>query len=73
MIDAGTPSGELTFSMAGNEDDFFPVGIEFHSTKGLYTDIQVEGVQHVDGGVPAKYSTEVALLVEKFEIGGSGD
>ena len=71
VIDATTPNGELTFSMPGNEDDFFPVDIEFHSTKGLYTDIQIEAVQYVEDGKPAKYSTEVGLLVEKYEIGGA--
>ena len=55
--------------MASNEDDFFPVNVEFHSTKTLYTDISVNSVSFVEDDTPAKYSSETVLLVEKYIIG----
>jgi len=69
VIDKSNPSGQLDFSMTSNEDDFFPVNVEFHSPKTLYTEIKVQGVTHVASGTPAKYSTETGLLVEKYTIG----
>ena len=69
VIDNSNGTGQLDFSMPSNEDDFFPVNVEFHSTKTLYTDISVAAVAFVEDGTPARYSTETALLVEKYTIG----
>jgi len=70
VVDKNNSNGQLEFSMPSNEDDFFPVEVDFHSTKTLYTPISVQSVCEVGTNVPAKYSTEVGLLVEKYTIGG---
>jgi len=69
VIDKSNPNGQLDFSMTSNEDDFFPVNVDFHSTKRLYTDIKVQTVAHIEDSTPAKYSTEIGLLVDKYCIG----
>jgi len=69
VIDSSNGTGQMDFSMASNEDDFFPVNVEFHSTKTLFTDISVNSVSFVEDDTPAKYSSETALLVEKYTIG----
>jgi len=69
VIDKSNSSGQLDFSMMSNEDDFFPVNVEFHSPKTLYTPIKVQGVKHADDGSDMKYSTEIGLLVDKYCIG----
>lgn len=69
VIDSSNGTGQLDFSMPSNEDDFFPVNVEFHSTKTLYTDISVSAVAFVEDNSPARYSTETALLVDKYVIG----
>lgn len=69
VIDSSNGTGQLDFSMPSNEDDFFPVNVEFHSTRTLYTDVSVNAVAFVEDNTPAKYSTETALLVEKYTIG----
>jgi len=70
VIDKNNKEGNLEFSMPSNEEEFFPVEIDFHSTKKLYTPISVQSVQNLDTDGPAKYSTEVGLVVEKYTIGG---
>eukprot|EP00058_Branchiostoma_floridae_P025174 XP_002610664.1 hypothetical protein BRAFLDRAFT_260557 [Branchiostoma floridae] len=67
VIDASNKSGSLEFSCHGHSDDFFPVSVSFVSTKS-YCDVMVSGIRMVDGGQPVKYSSDTALLVEKYEI-----
>nr|CAB3222716.1 coatomer subunit delta-like [Phallusia mammillata] len=68
VIDANNSSGVMEFSIAGSPDDFFPINVSFHATKRSYTDLQVVDVEMAGDGSPVKYSTETALLVEKYEI-----
>ncbi|XP_071806674.1 coatomer subunit delta-like [Asterias amurensis] len=67
VIDSGNKSGSLEFSIAGHPDDFFPVTVNFISQKS-YCDIQVTDVLGVENEQPIKFSSDVALLVEKYEI-----
>ena len=69
IIDKSNSTGQMDFSMPSNPDDFFPVEVNFHSTKTLYTDISVQGIVDVSDNTPAKYSLETALLVDKYTIG----
>lgn len=69
VVDKSNSTGQLDFSMTSNPDDFFPIAVHFHSTKRLYTPISVVNVSTADGASSAKYSTEVALLVDKYIIG----
>ncbi|XP_076800138.1 coatomer subunit delta-like [Clavelina lepadiformis] len=68
VIDASNNTGSMEFSIAGSPDDFFPINVSFHSTKKSFTDIQITGVEMAQGRSPVKYSSESALLVEKYEI-----
>lgn len=69
IIDKDNSTGQMEFSMPSNPDDFFPVEVNFHSTKTLYTDISVTGITNAGDNSPAKYSLETALLVDKYVIG----
>uniref|UniRef100_H2ZH53 Coatomer subunit delta n=2 Tax=Ciona savignyi TaxID=51511 RepID=H2ZH53_CIOSA len=68
VIDSSNSSGSMEFSIPGSPDDFFPIRVSFHATKRLITGIQVGSVETSQGASPVKYSTETALLVEKYEI-----
>ncbi|XP_038066027.1 coatomer subunit delta-like [Patiria miniata] len=67
VIDATNKNGSLEFSVGGHPDDFFPVSVAFISRKS-YCDIQVTDVLTLDSEQPVKYSTDAAVLVEKYEI-----
>ncbi|XP_071484198.1 coatomer subunit delta-like [Diadema antillarum] len=67
VIDSSNTTGSMEFSIAGQPDDFFPVTVSFISRKS-YCNIQVEDVVSVDSEQPVKFSTDVALLVEKYEV-----
>jgi len=68
VIDSSNSSGTLEFSIAGNPDDFFPVNIDFHSTKKNFIQVSVAGVIDSESESAMKYSTDCALLVDKYEI-----
>jgi len=68
VIDSSNTSGSLEFSIAGNPDDFFPVNIDFHSTKKSFIKVAIGSVVDADSGAPVKYSSETALLVDKYDI-----
>ena len=57
----------MEFSVGGNPDDFFPVTLEFTSSKS-YSGIALQECLMVDGGEPIKYSSQVAFFPEKYEI-----
>lgn len=67
VIDNSNKTGSMEFSIPGCADDFFPVTVSFHSGKTTFSDIKLNGVELVQGG-PVKYSSETALLVDKYEI-----
>lgn len=67
VIDKSSKTGSMEFSIQGCTDDFFPINVSFHSTKTIYTDMKVNGVERVEGG-QVKYSMETTLLVDKYEI-----
>jgi len=72
LIDANNKSGSLEFSVAqGTPDDIFPVMVSFTSPK-TYCDIAVSEVvaAEEDGGSggPIKFSKEVSIFAEKYEI-----
>jgi len=68
VIDSSNGNGSMEFSIAGNPDDFFPVNIDFHSTKKSFINISIAGVVDSESNSPVKYSSESALLVDKYEI-----
>ncbi|XP_077985489.1 coatomer subunit delta-like [Glandiceps talaboti] len=67
VIDASNKTGSLEFSIGGHPNDFFPVTVNFLSRKS-YCDLEVTDVKLVDDSAPVKYSTDVAFLVDKYEI-----
>lgn len=67
VIDAKNKTGSLEFSIAGQPSDFFPVHVSFFSKKN-YCNIQVTKVSYIDNGSPVRFSTETALLIDKYEI-----
>lgn len=67
VIDASNKSGSMEFSIAGHTNDFFPVAVSFVSKKS-FCDIEVEDVVLVDNDSHVKFSSEVVLYVEKYEI-----
>lgn len=69
LIDKTNSTGQLDFSMPSNPDDFFPIEVNFHSTKTLYTDISISKVVSAGDSSPMKYSSEMALLVDRYQIG----
>jgi len=68
VIDESNANGSLEFTIAGNPDDFFPVSVEFHSTKKSFINVAVSNVVEADSGAPVKFSSERALLVERYEV-----
>jgi len=68
IIDAQNGTGTMEFSIHGIPDDFFPVQVDFHSTKKPFTHLALSTVTDTDSGSPVKYSSETALLVDKYEI-----
>lgn len=67
VIDESNKSGSMEFSVGGHPDDFFPVKVSFVSKKS-YCDIQITDVKHLEDKSPIKFSTEVGLYVDKYEI-----
>ena len=67
VIDASNKSGSLEFSIGGHPDDFFPVNVNFVSKKS-YCDLQISEVRLLDGEQPVKYSSEVMVYTDKYEI-----
>ncbi|XP_070548695.1 coatomer subunit delta-like isoform X2 [Ptychodera flava] len=67
VIDSSNKTGSLEFSIGGHPNDFFPVSVNFLSKKS-FCDLQVSDVRMVDGNSGVKFSTDVAFLVEKYEI-----
>lgn len=67
VIDSSSSTGMMEFTIAGMESDFFPIRVEFVSTK-TYSHIEVVGVKQVEGGDPVKFSTEVLFTADRYEI-----
>lgn len=67
VINSENKSGSLEFTIAGSPDDFFPVNVNFFAKKS-YCDIQLGEVLSVEGSRPVKHSSDIMLLVEKYEI-----
>jgi len=67
VIDSSNKSGSMEFTIAGHTNDFFPVNVNFISKKP-FCDIEVDTVSHVDTDSPVKFSSEVVLYVDKYEI-----
>jgi hypothetical protein len=67
VIDASNSNGSMEFNIAGMESDFFPIRVEFISTK-TYSHIEVVGVKQVEGGDPVKFSKEVLFTADRYEI-----
>lgn len=68
IIDSSNGNGSLEFSIHGIPDDFFPVKVEFHSTKKSFVNMSVAGVVDAESGSPTKYSSECAILVDRYEV-----
>jgi len=68
IIDSSNKDGSLEFSVHGIPDDFFPVKVEFHSTKKSYVHMSILTVSDAETGDASKYSSENAILVDKYEI-----
>lgn len=68
LVDQSNATGSLEFSVSGHAHDFFPVNISFSSNKS-YCDIQAVGVtQAENSALPVKFSSEVLLSTDKYEI-----
>lgn len=67
VIDASNKSGSLEFTITGHANDFFPVNVNFVSKK-QFCDIEVDDVLQYDTDAPVKFSSEVVLYVDKYEI-----
>jgi len=72
LIDAANKTGSMEFTVAsGTPDDVFPVKVSFTSPK-TYCDIAVSEVVATEddgaSGGPLKFSKEVSVFAEKYEI-----
>lgn len=67
VIDSSNKSGSMEFTITGHTNDFFPVTVNFISKK-TFCEIEVESVSSVDSDTAVKYSSEVVLYVDKYEI-----
>ncbi|KAL5479170.1 hypothetical protein EMCRGX_G022660 [Ephydatia muelleri] len=68
VIDASNRTGSMEFTVAGLPSDFFPINVSFTSAKP-YCSIEVTRVNMAEGdGAPVKFSKEVALTTDKYEI-----
>jgi len=68
IVDSSNGSGSLEFSVHGIPDDFFPVKVEFHSTKKSFVHMSLVGVVDAESGAATKYSSETAILVDRYEV-----
>lgn len=68
VIDSSNASGSLEFSIPGHPDDFFPISVEFHSTKKSFIHVAVAGVSDAETGESTKYSSETVLLVDRYDV-----
>ncbi|XP_072313095.1 coatomer subunit delta-like [Eucyclogobius newberryi] len=66
VIDANNKTGSFKFSIAGEENDFFPINLSFVCNLN-YCDIQVTKVAD-DEDLPVDFSTETSCMVDKYEI-----
>ncbi|CAG5119399.1 unnamed protein product, partial [Candidula unifasciata] len=67
FIDSSNKSGSLEFTINGQPDDFFPITVTFVSRQS-FCDIKVDEVQQIDGGAAEKFSSEVLVFVENYEV-----
>jgi len=68
LIDRSNKTGTLEFTTpSGHADHFFPIRVSFVS-KQLFCDVKVVGVSKLDNDTPVNYSSETALIAEKYEI-----
>eukprot|EP00118_Oscarella_pearsei_P025623 m.308488 g.308488 ORF g.308488 m.308488 type:complete len:525 (+) comp44087_c0_seq1:74-1648(+) len=67
LIDVNNKSGSLEFTIPGRQDDFFPINVYFVSPKSL-CDLHITEVTHTEREKPVRFSSETALLVEKYAI-----
>lgn len=67
VIDSNNKSGTMEFSINGHPDDFFPVALNFVSKKS-YCEIDIAEVRQLEDETPVKFSSEVLLYVDKYEI-----
>ncbi|XP_050415443.1 coatomer subunit delta isoform X1 [Patella vulgata] len=67
LIDTSNKSGSMEFTIAGHPDDFFPVNVSFMSKKS-FCDLQITDVKEIENSESVRYSKEVLLYVDKYEI-----
>ena len=60
-----TIAQSLNDSLAFGKNTF---QIDFHSTKKSFINVSIAGVVDSESNSPVKYSSESALLVDKYEI-----
>jgi hypothetical protein len=68
VIDKNNMTGSMEFAMTGSPDDFFPVQESFHSTTKPFTNIEIASVHRTTDDSPVKFSSEISLTTEKYEI-----
>ncbi|XP_071531635.1 coatomer subunit delta [Panulirus ornatus] len=67
VIDKTAPTASMDFTARGAPDNFFPVRVNFTSTR-LYCDLKVLGVVSTSDGAPVAFSQEVLLKTNVYEI-----
>ncbi|XP_076064559.1 coatomer subunit delta [Oratosquilla oratoria] len=67
VIDQNASSAAMDFTARGNPDNFFPVRVNFSSTKS-YCNLKVSGVLSIKDSAPVIYSSETCLKTNLYEI-----
>ena len=68
LIDESNASGTLEFTIPGDDpDSFFPLSIGFYSPK-LFVDLEVMGVQSVDGGDAIRFGYNGSLVSDNYIV-----
>ena len=68
FVDADAPTGELVFTVAGDDEDaFFPISVAFESNTPL-VDVEVCEVLAAGTDVALPFSAESRLIVDKYTI-----
>jgi len=68
VIDDSNASGILNFTIPSCPDDFYPVNVQFSSTKQSYTDIQIKEVQQVETKEAVRFSVDRIMYADKYEV-----
>ncbi|EGD77850.1 coatomer subunit delta [Salpingoeca rosetta] len=67
VVDSENPEGSIEFTTNGGDtDDFFPVQVDFASSK-LYAGLQINSVEVIGGG-DTTFSSEVSFAPASYEI-----